>query len=264
MDTRSRSSTAGARTTPCSLISRPLKVIATMDLTASKVGSGMRWSTTRATYSAARAGLRTAAGAERTRRYLYISTLSVYADYSYPRMTKTRRLATQSHDEIGRGGDRRDLRRAQSAVREARGRRVRRATGFTILRPTYICGSGRSHRPVSPTGADTHASRAAKCSGPARPADSGPDESTFRDLANFTDRLSRARSITGTYNMANPAGELTPSASFSRTAGQLTASRSRPRIWIERGICLTAQWPEWRGAGSARLASGNAPGCARA
>ena len=134
--------------------------------------------------------------------YLFVSSLSVYADFSRPidESSPVQTLADESIEEVT-GSTYGPLK----AICERWGRDAFGADRYSVLRPTYICGPGDhtdrfTYWPV-------HTSRGGEMLWPGRP--SAPLQIIdVRDLASFTIDSVEQR-LVGTYNMVTPEGEYT-------------------------------------------------------
>jgi len=180
--------------------------------------------------------------AKSVRRYLYISSLSVYADFAI-RNDEDSPLATiddETNEEVTG-----ETYGALKALCEKRAAAELESDRLTILRPNYIAGPGDhtdrfSYWPV-------RTRRGGDMIWPGTTGDS-IQLIDVRDLANFVvDCLEQDRS--GTYNMTNPAGAYTMGMLFDDCQA-LTSAAVAP-VWIsedfayEQGLIGGRGLPIW-------------------
>ena len=178
-------------------------------------------------------------------RYLYISTVSVYADYSITNYEDSP-LATIADETVEEVTG--ETYGALKALCEKRAAAEFEADKFTILRPTYICGPGDhtdrfSYWPI-------RTRKGGEMLWPGTPSD--PVQIVdVRDLAYFTiDCLDH--SINGTYNMVNPAGNYTI-GKLLQDSQAVTATKV-DAIWMDEaflaanGLVGGRDLPVWHGA----------------
>lgn len=132
-------------------------------------------------------------------RYVFISTVSVYADFSV-RNSETSALATIDDETVEEVTG--ETYGALKALCEKRAAAEVDDDKLAILRPTYICGPGDHTDRFSWWGIRTQ--RGGEMMWPGKPADE-IQIVDVRDLAVFTINCVD-RSISGTYNMVNPPG----------------------------------------------------------
>jgi 2'-hydroxyisoflavone reductase len=180
-------------------------------------------------------------------RYLYISTVAVYADILNARDEDSplATLADETVEEVT-GNTYGPLK----ALCEKRAAAEIDADRFTILRPTYICGPGDhtdrfSYWPI-------RTRKGGEMLWPGTP-DDVLQIVDVRDLAYFTiDCLDR--DINGTYNMVNPPKQYT-TGKLLEDCRAITASDVSP-IWIDQdflaanGLTRGREIPIWRGTGT--------------
>lgn len=160
-------------------------------------------------------------------RYLYISTVSVYADFSIVN-NEDSPLATIADETVEEVNG--ETYGALKALCEKRAAAEIDAGRYTVLRPTYICGPGDrtdrfSYWPI-------RTRKGGEMLWPGTPEDL-VQIVDVRDLANFTiDCLDR--NISGTYNMANPPGSLTIGGLLEDC--QAVTATDVDAIWIEEGF----------------------------
>ena len=178
-------------------------------------------------------------------RYLYISTVAVYADFSRP-IDEDSPLATLSDESIE------DVTWQTygplKALCEKRAAAEIDAAGLTILRPTYICGPGDhtdrfSYWPI-------RTRQGGEMLWPGTPQDF-IQIVDVRDLANFTiDCLDR--DISGTYNMVNPPREYSMGKLLEDcqaiTAADVDAVWVPEDFLVSNGLNPGAQIPIWGGS----------------
>ena len=186
-------------------------------------------------------------------RYLYISTVSVYASFGIKNHEESP-LATIADETIEEVNG--ETYGALKALCEKRAAAEFDADRFTILRPTYICGPGDhtdrfSYWPI-------RTRKGGEMLWPGTPDD--PVQIVdVRDLANFTiDCLDYA--ISGTYNMVNPAGSYT--IGNLHDDSQAVTATEVDAIWMDEDF-LTEQdllggrdLPVWHGAAEELPVSG--------
>jgi 2'-hydroxyisoflavone reductase len=165
-------------------------------------------------------------------QYLFISTISVYDNWSKP-IDENSALATIADDstEVVNG----ETYGALKALCEKRAGAAIDAKRLTILRPTYICGPGDhtdrfSYWPV----------RVSK--GGAMLLPGGPDHPMqiidVRDLANFTIDCLDLR-IAGTYNTVTPVGSYTMGKLLADSQA-VTATTVEP-VWVDEVFVAAAE-----------------------
>jgi 2'-hydroxyisoflavone reductase len=177
-------------------------------------------------------------------RYLYISTVAVYADIPSAR-DEDAPLATiddESIEEVTR-----ETYGPLKALCEKRAAAEIEADKLTILRPTYICGPGDhtdrfSYWPI-------RTRKGGEMLWPGTPQDA-IQIVDVRDLATFTiDCLDR--DISGTYNMVNPPGKYTMGKLLEDC--QAVTATSVDAVWVAEeflvanGLNPGAQIPIWQG-----------------
>jgi 2'-hydroxyisoflavone reductase len=160
-------------------------------------------------------------------RYLYISTVSVYADFSIANDENSplAAIADETVEEVTG-----ETYGALKALCEKRAAAEIEANSLTILRPTYICGPGDhtdrfSYWPI-------RTRKGGEMLWPGVPEDV-VQIVDVRDLANFTiDCLDK--DISGIYNMVNPPGSFTI-GEFLEDCQAVTATEV-DAIWIDEGF----------------------------
>jgi 2'-hydroxyisoflavone reductase len=161
--------------------------------------------------------------ANNTERYLYISTVSVYADFSSDN-TENSPLATIDDESIEEVTG--ETYGPLKALCEKRAAGEIEPDKLTILRPTYIAGPGDhtdrfSYWPI-------RTRQGGEMIWPGTP-DDAIQVVDVRDLANFVvDSLEN--DVSGTYNMVNPAGAYTM-ANLLEDSQAITATQVEP-VWI--------------------------------
>jgi 2'-hydroxyisoflavone reductase len=191
--------------------------------------------------------------AKNTQRYLYISSLSVYADFTI-RNDEDSPLAAIDDESVEEVTG--ETYGALKALCEKRAAAEIDSDRLTVLRPNYIAGPGDhtdrfSYWPV-------RIRRGGEMIWPGRP-DDAIQFIDVRDLANFVaDCLEQDRS--GTYNMTNPPGVYT----MGRLLGDckaLTAVEVEP-VWIsaafayEQGLIGSRALPIWHPSSGPQSAAG--------
>jgi 2'-hydroxyisoflavone reductase len=180
--------------------------------------------------------------AKSTHRYLYISTLSVYADFTIQN-DEDSPLASIDDESIEEVTG--ETYGALKALCEKRAAAELDGDRLTILRPNYIAGPGDYTDRFSYWAIRTR--QGGEMIWPGTTADS-IQLIDVRDLANFTvDCLEQ--DISGTYNMTNPAGAYTMGMLFEDCRA-LTAAAVDP-VWIseefayEQGLIGGRGLPIW-------------------
>src|SRR5210317_1639318 len=178
-------------------------------------------------------------------RYVYISTVSVYADFTAP-MHEDSPLATLADETVEEVTG--ETYGALKALCEQRAAAEIDADKFAILRPTYICGPGDhtdrfSYWPI-------RTRKGGDMIWPGTPDD--PVQIVdVRDLAYFTINCLDF-SINGTYNMVNPAGTYTIGKLLQDS--QAVTATEVDAIWIgedflgANGLVGGRDLPVWHGA----------------
>jgi 2'-hydroxyisoflavone reductase len=191
--------------------------------------------------------------AKSTNRYLFVSTLSVYASFATmnDEDSPLAQLADESVEEVTG-----ETYGALKALCEKRAAAEVGEDRLTILRPNYIVGPGDhtdrfSYWPV-------RARRGGEMIWPGTPGD-GIQMIDARDLATFVvDCLDQ--DISGTYNMTNPPGAYTMGMLFDDCQA-LTGANVEP-IWIseefayEQGLIGGRGLPIWHPATGPEAAAG--------
>ena len=184
-------------------------------------------------------------------RYLYISTVSVYEDFTKA-IDEDSPLATIEDETIEEVTW--ETYGPLKALCEKRAAAEIAPDKYTVLRPTYICGPGDktdrfSYWPV-------RTSMGGEMLWPGDPVD--PVQIVdVRDLANFTiDCLDN--NISGTYNMVNPAGSYTMGDLLDDCMG-ITSNAAEP-VWVSADFLTTHDagpgtgvLPCWHGGGESAL-----------
>jgi len=178
-------------------------------------------------------------------RYLYISTVSVYADFSITNFEDSP-LATIADETVEEVTG--ETYGALKALCEKRAAAEFDADNFTILRPTYICGPGDhtdrfSYWPI-------RTRQGGEMLWPGTPDD--PVQIVdVRDLAYFTISC-LDHSISGTYNMVNPAGSYTIGNLLDDS--QAVTATEVDAVWVgedfltANGLMGGRDLPVWHGA----------------
>ena len=178
-------------------------------------------------------------------RYLYISTVAVYADFSRP-IDEDSALAAIADDTIEEVT--RETYGPLKALCEKRAAAEIEADDLTILRPTYICGPGDHTDRLSYWPIRTRAG--GDMLWPGSPQDT-IQIVDVRDLATFTiDCLDH--DISGTYNMVNPPraysmGDLLEDCR-AVTATDVNAVWVPEEFLAANGLNPGAQLPIWNGS----------------
>lgn len=195
--------------------------------------------------------------ADNTRRYLYISTVSVYADFEIHN-TEYSPLATITDETIEEVTG--ETYGPLKALCERRAAAEIGAEQLTVLRPTYIAGPGDhtdrfSYWPI-------RTRRGGEMIWPGTPDD--PIQIIdVRDLANFV-ADSLEQDISGTYNMVNPAGAYTMGGLLDDSQA-VVATQVEP-VWIseafayEHGLIGGRTLPIWHPKTGASAAGGSFSG----
>ncbi|MGI9249568.1 MAG: NAD-dependent epimerase/dehydratase family protein [Woeseiaceae bacterium] len=195
--------------------------------------------------------------AKNTRRYVYISTVSVYADFDSDN-TEDSPLATIADETIEDVTG--ETYGPLKALCEKRVAAEIEPEQLTVLRPTYIAGPGDrtdrfSYWPI-------RTRRGGEMIWPGTPADAIQIVDA-RDLANFvTDSLEQ--DISGTYNMVNPAGAYTMGGLLDDSQ-TVTATQVEP-VWIseafayEHSLVGGRTLPIWHPKTGANAAGGSFSG----
>jgi len=192
--------------------------------------------------------------ANNAQRYLYISSVSVYADFNRDN-TEDSPLATIADESIEEVTG--ETYGALKALCEKRAAEEIAADRLTILRPTYICGPGDHTDRFSYWPVRTRAGGEMIWPGTVADAIQIID---VRDLANFTiDCLER--DIEGTYNMVNPAGAYTMGALLDDcravTAAEVEAHWISEGFAYEQGLIGGRTLPIWHPQSGAQAAGGS-------
>ena len=195
--------------------------------------------------------------ANRVERYLYVSTVSVYADFSIHN-TEDSALATIADETVEEVTG--ETYGALKALCEKRVTAEYAAEAVTIVRPTYIAGPGDhtdrfSYWPI-------RTRKGGEMIWPGTPNDA-IQVVDVRDLAIFViDCLDQDRS--GTYNMVNPAGAYTM-GDLLEDSQAITATQVDP-IWISEGFAYENELiggralPVWHAQTGANAAPGSFSG----
>lgn len=195
--------------------------------------------------------------AESTRRYIFISSVSVYADFDVHN-SENSRLATIADESIEEVTG--ETYGALKALCEKRAALEIAADRLTILRPTYIAGPGDhtdrfSYWPI-------RTRRGGEMLWPGTP-DDPVQVVDVRDLANFVaDCAEQEKS--GTYNMVNPAGAYTMGTLLADCEA-VTATSVDP-VWIsedfayEQGLIGGRTLPVWHPGSGVNAAGGSFSG----
>jgi len=181
-------------------------------------------------------------------RYLYISTLSVYASFE-ERNDENSPLATIADETIEEVTG--ETYGALKALCEQRAAAELDSDHFTVLRPSYICGPGDhtdrfSYWPI-------RTRKGGEMLWPGKP-DDNVQIVDVRDLANFTVNC-LDHEISGTYNAVNPLGSCTMGELLEDCLA-ITKAGTTP-VWIdeafltELGLTPGGDFPVWHGAMSA-------------
>ena len=195
--------------------------------------------------------------ANSTRRYIYISTVSVYADFNVHN-TEDSLLATIADESIEEVTG--ETYGALKALCETRAAGEIAAEQLTVLRPTYICGPGDhtdrfSYWPI-------RARRGGEMVWPGTP-DDPVQVVDVRDLANFVVDCAE-QDIAGTYNMVNPAGSYTMGTLLADC--QAVTAASVDPVWIseefayEQELIGGRQLPCWHPRSGVSAAGGSFSG----
>lgn len=195
--------------------------------------------------------------AKNTKRYIYISTVSVYADFNIHN-SEDSPLATISDESIEEVTG--ETYGALKALCEQRAAAEIKPARLTVLRPTYIAGPGDhtdrfSYWPV-------RTRQGGEMIWPGTPRDT-IQIVDVRDLANFVvDSIEQ--DISGTYNMVNPAGTYTMGDLLDDSQA-VTATNVQP-VWIsedfayEQGLIGGRALPIWHAKTGADAAGGSFSG----
>jgi len=181
--------------------------------------------------------------AENSNRYLYISSVSVYADFTIANdeSSPVAKMADESIETVSG-----ETYGPLKALCEKMARAAVPEDQLTVIRPTYICGPGDHTDRFSYWPLRTR--RGGSMIWPGRPADA-VSIVDVRDLANFTiDCLDH--SVSGTFNVVNPAGSYTMGDLLADSQA-VTAVTVDP-LWIgeafaaENGLTGNRMLPIWQ------------------
>lgn len=195
--------------------------------------------------------------AKNTRRYVYVSTVSVYADFGSDN-TENSRLAAIADETIEDVTG--ETYGPLKALCEKRAAAEIKPGQLTVLRPTYIAGPGDhtdrfSYWPI-------RTRRGGEMIWPGSP-DDAIQIVDVRDLANFV-ADSIEQDISGTYNMVNPVGAYTMGGLLEDSQA-VTATQVEP-VWITEafayghGLIGGRTLPIWHPKTGASAAGGSFSG----
>ena len=191
--------------------------------------------------------------AKNTKRYVFVSTLSVYADFTI-RNDEDSPLATVADESIEEVTG--ETYGALKALCEKHAAAEIGNDRLTILRPNYIAGPGDHTDRFSYWPIRTRKGGAMIWPGTPRDAIQFID---VRDLANFV-RDCLEHDISGTYNMTNPAGAYTMGGLLDDCTA-LTAANVDP-VWIseafayDQGLIGGRELPIWHPSTGPQASSG--------
>lgn len=195
--------------------------------------------------------------ADNSRRYIFISTVSVYADFNIHN-TEDSALATIADESVEEVTG--ETYGALKALCEKRAAGEISAEQLTVLRPTYICGPGDHTDRFSYWSIRTR--RGGEMVWPGTP-DDPVQVVDVRDLANFVVDCAE-QDVPGTYNMVNPAGSYTM-GNMLADCQAVTATSVDP-VWIseefayEQELIGGRRLPCWHPKSGASAAGGSFSG----